>query len=101
MLKWLETGANTDYSQTLHVCHLTMLSCIGQDVQPNNDLTKSQNLEHSLDGYNLYDVMMRCNRLHEQCHCVHVLEKQLKIIQQLKTLVIFLSSINVEVELHG
>ncbi|XP_065901752.1 uncharacterized protein [Dysidea avara] len=102
LLKCLQTQIITDHSQKSHICHLLLLSCTNHDVQPNTILAMGQNLEHSLDRHNLYDVIVRCNR-QEGCHehCVHILGKLLNIIRQLKTLVIYLSSINVAVKLHA
>jgi len=73
------------------------MSCTRQDLQP---AKPAKTLEYLLEECKILDAIKRCNgQSHVQCE--QMMEKLLEIIEQLKALMIFLSSLNVKVEFLG
>jgi len=93
-LKWAQTKITTAHS---HLCRLLTLSCTRQDLQP---AQTGITLERFLEGYKILDAIKGCSRQNHEL-CIQMMKKLMNMIEQLKALVIFLSSFNVKLELLG
>ena len=94
LLKLAQTKTTTGHSQ---ICRLLTLSCTRQDLQPTKPAVT---LERFLEEFKILDAIKGCSRQNHEL-CIQIMKKLMNMIEQLKALVIFLSSFNVKVELLG